>query len=297
MGLICILAISRGVCANEFADVVSITDARGETEKFYSPPKRIICLYGALNELLLALGCSESIVARTRADKDVEGLARLPSIGTHMRPNLELIMAQNPDLVIQLKGRNEALDYLEPFRKLGVKTLVFEIESFMDLFYVTEKLGTLMGKENEAEKLIGNWKKRLEAMTRKNPGPRPRVFYEARYPNLLAAGSMGIINDIIEMAGGRNVVDVPKKLARINEEYLFLKDPDIYIMQKGPMNPASSPPAERPGFRELRASRNVLIVDERKFARPGPYSVDAAETLHNWLFPDDKQKVESQELK
>ncbi len=251
---------------------------------------RIIALYGAINEILIALGAQDSIAARTRADADLEPIKHLPSIGTHMQPNPELIMAQNPDLIIQLKGRSESLRNLDFFRERNIPVLVFQIDTFEDLFSMTEKLGKILNREDRAGELIAEWKNRLKILSDRKHQYRPKVFYEARYPNLLAAGSKGIINEIIKLAGGDNIIDIPKKLVRINEEVLFIRDPDVYIIQKGPMNPDGGNLTQRKNLDKLRAAKMVLVVDEGKFARPGPQSIDAAEQLNSFLFPNRENK-------
>ena len=45
--------------------------------------------------------------------------------------------------------------------------------------------------------------------------PRPRVFFEVRELNLLAAGQGSLVNDIITRAGGENVVTSPQKLTLV----------------------------------------------------------------------------------
>ena len=81
------------------------------------------------------------------------------------------------------------------------------------------------------------------------------------------------------------MVSDSKKLVRYSEEALIAADPDAYIIQKGPMNPEPTPLAGRDHYRDLRAQRagRVLIVDEDRFARPGPRALDAAEELDIWL--------------
>ena len=106
---------------------------------------------------------------------------------------------------------------------------------------------------------------------------------------MLAWGKSGIVNEIIEAAGGVNVIEQPKKLVRISEEILFQKEPDVYIIQQGPMNPIPQALEERPAFKNLHSAQKVLIVDERKFARPGPNSVESAEILHDFLFPTQER--------
>lgn len=106
------------------------------------PATRIIALYGAYNELLLALDARAVLVARTVADARLPALAELadlPVIGTHMRPNAELIVAQKPDLVLQLSGRKEAQLQSEALRTLGVNVLTFEMDSFEQMFDVLAK--------------------------------------------------------------------------------------------------------------------------------------------------------------
>ncbi|MFR8276894.1 MAG: ABC transporter substrate-binding protein [Desulfovibrio fairfieldensis] len=267
---------------------IEVVDDTGVTLTLDKPAERIIALYGAYNELLLALDARDLLVARTVADAHLPELAGLPAIGTHMRPNAELIVAQKPDLVLQLAGRREALLQTEALRKLGINVLTFDMDSFDKMFDVLEKLGRLTGREQKAAGLIRDWRARLATLRARHAGEKPvRVFYEVRYPNLLAAGQGSIVNEIIAVAGGENVVADDKKLVRFNEEALILADPDAYLTQKGPMNPDPQPLSERAHYRDLRAVRTgrVLVVDEDRFARPGPRAVEAAEELERWLHP------------
>lgn len=202
-----------------------------------------------------------------------------------MRPNLELIASARPDVVLQMQGRNEAMHDVQALRKLGIKTLVFEINSFEQLFEVTKKLGQLTGSSGNARFLVDSWKSVLTSLAEKHKGKkRPTVFYEARYPNLLAAGGKGIVNEIIEAAGGENVINLPKKLARISEEILLAKNPDVYIVQKGPMNPMPTPLEQRSNLQSLKT--RSYVVDERKFSRPGPGSIKAVMELESLLYPE-----------
>lgn len=268
------------------ATPIIVSDDTGHEVRLRQPARRVIALYGAFNELLLALGAGDVLAARTVADAAVPGLEHLPAIGTHMRPNAELVVAQSPDLVIQLAGRNEALLQTESLRALGLDVLVFEMNSFEQMFAVLHKLGRLTGREAEAAALVATWQKRLAALEARYANAVPvSVFYEVRYPNLLGAGGGGIVNDMIQRAGGRNVIADEKKLVRFNEEALLAADPDVYIMQRGPMNPAPQPLEQRQHYKSLRTAREgrVFVVDEDRFSRPGPRAVDAAEELGRFL--------------
>jgi len=249
------------------------------------PAARVIALSGALAEILAAMGKGDVLAARTDADADIPALAGKPSVGTHMRPNLELVLGAKPDLVVQLAGRKESLEAVESLRKLGVPVAVFSIDSFAGLFSTAERLGVLTGDPGSAEALINALSARLSALRAKWPkGKKPRVFFEVRYPNLLCAGRDSIVNAVIEAAGGENAVpekDGDKRVVRLGEEELARLDPDLYLVQRGPMNENPVPPADRPHFMELEAVRKgrVYEVPESLYSRPGPGAVTAAEEL------------------
>lgn len=253
---------------------------------------RIIALSGALAETLLALGMDDRIIARTDADGDIPALADKPSIGTHMRPNLELALGAAPDLIVQLAGRKESLESVASLRRLNLPVAVFRINTFDELFSAIERLGVLTGDQAGAEKLVISLQERLDqlrAATALQTGKaRPKVFFEIRYPNLLCAGKDSIVNAVIEAAGGENAVSSMRRVARPGEEELLRLDPDVYLVQRGPMNENPTAPADRPHFKDLRAVRQgrVYFVDERLYSRPGPGAVAAAEELAAGLFPN-----------
>ena len=203
------------------ARALELVDSRGVTVRLERPAQRIIALYGAFNEILLALDARETLVARTAADAAIPGLQDLPAVGTHMRPNAELVAA------LQLAGRQEVLTQTEALEAVGIPVLVYEMQSFEQLFAVTRALGRLTGREARAEALVADWQRRLAVLEQRYAGQPPvRVFYEVRYPNLLAAGRASIVDEIIRHAGGRNVLDAPQKLVRCNEEMLVALDPE-----------------------------------------------------------------------
>lgn len=269
-------------------------DDQGTEIRLAAPAKRIIALYGAFNEILAGMGLTDRLAARTQADVEPPEIAALPSIGTHMRPNLELILGLAPDLVLQMGGRKAASEPVDALRRLGIPTAFFEAGSFADLFSLIARLGALTGEPGKAAALTASLQARLDRVAEKVKdaqaagATRPRVAYEVRYPNLLAAGRGSLVSEVIERAGGENVVEGDGKLVRLAEEELLRLDPAVYLVQQGPMNPTPIPPAERPHFAPLSAIKagRVYLVDERTYSRPGPRAVNAVEELAKILYPD-----------
>lgn len=261
----------------------------GQEVRLARPARRIVALYGAFNEILGAMGLADRIAARTAADTLPPSILDRPVIGTHMRPNAEMIVALGPDLALQMGGREEAVLPLSELAARGVPVAFFRVDSFDGLFSVVERLGVLTGEPGAASRLVADMRSRLEraAAGAGQGAAQPRVFFEARHPNLLAAGRSSMVSDIIARAGGVNCVTAERKLVRLGEEEVLNLDPEVYLVQKGPMNPNPASPQERPGMGGLSAVRRgrVHVVDEGRYSRPGPRNVEAVEELARILRP------------
>lgn len=289
--LIALPALGVLLCLSAFAaGEVRVTDDLGQIISLQQPAARIISLYGAYSEILFAMGIGDRLVARTRADRFPPAILEKPSVGTHLRPNMELVLGLEPDLIIQGSGRKHGHEVIRQIQQKGLAVASFQPSTFTELFTVVHRLGILSGEEEAAEALVERLKDRLERLThqlgiRKQ---RPTVFFEVRYPNLLGAGQQSIVNDVILKAGGINCLPNEKKLVRINIETLVAYNPDVYVVQRGPMNRNPGEPENRPNFQVLKAVRDgrVLFVDEHLFSRPGPRSVLAVEQLAVFLHPE-----------
>lgn len=267
-----------------------MTDDAGQEIVLPRPAVRVIALYGAFNEILDGLGRAELIVARTNVDRLPARIVTLPVIGTHMRPNIEAVLAQKPDLVLQMAGRKEASMPVDALRKHGVQVAMFRAASFAELMGVIRRVGVLTGSQAQAEAMVRGLEARLTALDAKiaQTSGRPRVFFEVRSPNMLGAGRAGLVAEIIARAGGMNCVEERAKFARLSEEEVLRLAPEAYVIQRGPMNPAPLPLAQRPRLRALPAAKagKAWFVDEMKYSRPGPRNIDAVEELALLLHPE-----------
>ena len=269
---------------------VQIVDDLGRTITLERPAARIIPLYGAFAEMLYSIGAGGGVVARTQADSFPEGILKLPSVGTHMHPNVEMILGLKPDLIVQSGSRYEASAEMDRMRDAAVPVAVFAPVTFEGIFSAMERLGVLTDREEAAREAVAGLRKRLKTVRDRLADvkePR-RVFFEVRAQPLTAAGGGSIVREILLAAGAVNSLKSDKAIAQYNFERLLLDDPDVYIVQQGPMNRNPVDPGERPHFDRLRSVRDgkVLIVDEFLYSRPGPRCVDAVEELAARLYPD-----------
>ena len=283
------LLLGSSILVGPVWGALQIQDDRGQEISLTAPPQRLVSLYGGLTEILMALGLKDRIVAHIQGD---ESLTNIPTVGTHLQPNVEMILALKPDLVVQ-GGVPKGMPALKKLESEGVPVAMFAPQDFKGLFSLIQRLGVLTGKGEAAAALNRNLTERLANVARRLQGTRlVPVFFEVRYLNLLAAGRGSMVNDIITRAGGVNIVESPQRLAPFGLEALLQADPEVYIIQQGPMNKSPEDIYSRPYFQELRAvkARRVLVVSESLFSRPGPRSAEAVEQLARFLHPEQMQK-------
>ncbi len=266
-----------------YSEGISFTDDTGRTIKLNSHAHRIIPLYGAFLEMLFAVGAGKAVIARTKADSYFEPARSLPSVGTHMRPNVEMIISMQPDLVIQTVSQKRRLPEIARIEEAGIPVAAFSPKDFESIFNTMLIFGEITGHEKDARSVVDKLKNKLERLKSfvKQSGKKYTVFFEVRQMPLTAAGRASIVQKILEAAGLENIVTVDRKLVRFDVETLLAKNPDFYIIQKGPMNKNPIPLQDRDHLSKLKAARDnkVLVVDEFMFSRPGPRCVEAVEFL------------------
>jgi iron complex transport system substrate-binding protein len=273
-----------------WANPVSVTDDLGQTITLAAPAQRVIPLYGAFTEVLSTIGAGNQLVARTEADQETPEILHLPAVGTHMRPNVEMIIALKPDLVIQSASRLMASPEIQRVIDAGIPVAVFAPNTFAEIFHTMERLGILTGRETAARDLVGQMTRRLASVQQHLAGVsrRLRVFFEVRAEPLSAAGRESLVQEILDAVNVENVVTVNKAIVSMDLERLLVENPDVYVVQRGPMNRNPVDPRERQHFDRIRAIQEgkVIFVEEPLYSRPGPRCVDAVEQLAAALYPD-----------
>lgn len=268
---------------------VQVVDDAGRTVRLEAPARRVIPLYGAFAEMLYAIGAGDIVAARTQADSFPPDIRTLPSVGTHMRPNVEMILGLQPDLVVQSASRRNATPELARLEEAGIPVVIFAPKDFEGVFTAMERLGALVGRSEQAHTAVETLRRRLEVVRSVCAASpyRPRLVFEIRANPLAVAGQGGMPQAVMDAVGAINAVSVPDPIVQTSVENLLTLDPDVYLVQKGPMNPSPGHPRDRAHFDRLRAviSGRVYEVDEALYSRPGPRAVDAAEDLARRLYP------------
>lgn len=146
--------------SNDASDgTVTVTDNYGE-KTVPSPPKRVVALDNRSFELLDSWGIKPVAAARQLVPNSIPGIAddeEIIDIGNHREPNLEAIVAADPDVIIsgqRFEQYDEEIEKLVPDATL----LDFEPrdgEPFdREVIRQTLELGEVFGKQAEAEQTV-----------------------------------------------------------------------------------------------------------------------------------------------
>ncbi|HSJ06877.1 MAG TPA: helical backbone metal receptor [Longimicrobiales bacterium] len=264
------------------ATAIRVVDDIGRAVVLAAPARRVISLIPAQTEVILRLAGPDVLVARTRWDTD-SALASLPSVGNALTPSVEWLAALRPDLVIAWPDA-QSRDVVKRLDDVGIPVYASRVESVADVRTMIRRLGVLLGRTSAADSLDGAISAELESVRRLVAGrPERSVLYLLNAEPPMAAGPGTYVDELIRMAGGRNVFDDLRQLwPQVALEEIIARQPDVIIR---PSDRALDDPlaglAGRPGWRELDAVRHgrVHAVDPDLYNRPGPRVGAAAHGL------------------
>src|SRR2546429_8859075 len=152
-----------------------------------APARRIVSLLPSFTEILFAIGAGERLVGRTAwCDYPPAALA-VPSVGAGPPRNGEAVAARRPDLVVLYRsGPN--VTAAEQFERLGVQTVLLDLNRLEELGPVARRLGVLTGRTAAGDSLA----RAMDSLASQPPipGPRSLVFIVWDNPPIvIGAGS------------------------------------------------------------------------------------------------------------
>lgn len=261
-------------------------------------PTRIVSTFPSVTETLFALGVGGRVVGVSNYCRYPPAALSLPKVGTYTRPDPEKIALLRPDLVIIQQTATTLADRL---RALGIPYTRVKVGSLDEIYSLISDIGSAVEVPDRAEKLNADIQSRLAAFRGEARGqPHPKVLIVVgRTPgeltNLVAVGPGSYLAELLEIAGGTNVLgDTSVSYPRISLETVLRLNPDV-ILDASMMDQAGSDPAAQEerlrepwlAHRELTAVRNgrVFGLASETLVTPGPRVVDAVELLRTKIHP------------
>ena len=195
-------------------------------------PQRIISAIPAVTQMLYAIGAGPQLIAVSNFDQSPEA-ATLPRIGALLDPDMERMFSLQPDLVI-LYGSQ--IDEIGQLTRAQIPVLTYRHGDLRHLTSTIRLLGKQTGHTDSADMVAAAIERdvaRLRTRLRNRSRPRTLLVF-GREPdtirNVYASGGIGFLNDILEAAGGTNVLaNVQREAAQPSSETILALAPDVII--------------------------------------------------------------------
>lgn len=255
---------------------------------------RIVSIVPATTEMLFAMGAGDRVVAVGSYDRFPADVDKLPRVGALLDPDVERIIAMRPDLVVLYGTQTELRTQLER------ATIPFYPDTHRGLSDITEtirSLGARIGMETSANSLAARIEARLkEIRSRVANSERPRTLLvfgrdKGTLTNIDASGGYGFLHDMLEAAGGTDVLgDVHQQSVMMTTEMVLARAPEAIIeLRYARGDPTSE--ADMAAWNRLAsvpAVRNhrVYLLRGEEFVVPGPRVAAATERIARTLHPE-----------
>lgn len=283
-------------CASVLVSQMAVADAL---------PQRWVSAGGAFSEWVVALGGESKLVGVDSTSLYPQSLRSLPGVGYQRALAAEGILALKPDILV---GSNEMgpPPVLEQLKAAGVRIELLSAKADVPaLQHNLTELGQLLGKETEAQALMGGYLKRLQTQAdwvklaqqqQQQPAPRVLMLLSHSGDNLQMAGKDTLAAWMIQQAGGKSLGE-HNGYKPVSSEAMLSLDPQVIIFASGRLEGDAARKAlleQNPILAQTQAGRNgrVVVIDPTLLVGGlGPRVPDALTRLSTAFYPDAKAQT------
>ena len=249
---------------------------KGENKKY----NRIVVLDPATVEMIYMLGAEDKIVGVANLERSKvwpeEKVAKLESVGTFMKPSLEKIITLKPDLVITSALTDDNLN--NGLKSNNIESKRIQANSIEEIFTNFMEVAKMLGKENEANKIIAEKRAKLEEIKKMATGNKKGLFVMSASP-LMVFGNDNLPNDIMKLLNIKNIAENQKgRNPIVTPEFIIKENPDMIITLLP--NP-SQIVATNPQLKNVNAIKNskFIVVNSSQILRGSPRTIDQIEEI------------------
>lgn len=269
------------------------TDPSGAEVSIPDSIDSIVCLSPAVNEVLIALGVGDSLVAYDTQSVGLEGIpADLPTLDM-MQPDMETLASLKPDVL--LVSNMTLYDQENPFQQLidmGVCVLcvpsansIAEIESSLSF------IAAAVGKSAEGDALIGGMQAELDriAAIGESITEKKTVYFEiGAAPNMYSFGRGVFLNEMIELIGAENILADQEGWLAVEGETVASANPDVILTNVNYLDDAVGEILSRSGWEGVSAIQNkqVYYIDNMSSSLSNHNIVKALDEMAKAVYPD-----------
>ena len=226
---------------------------------------------------------------------ELEGASSASSVGTITKPNLESIIALEPDLVLLSGELSSHAEIKNELDGLGIKTIEIVVDSFDDYDSYMRTFTELTGRDDLYEQNVVNVRSGIESVTGKVPSDNEVPTYLAM--RVSATKNKVLKNDyfacdIFNDIGLHNAVTDDSALDELSAEWIAGVDPDIiFVVLQGEDEEATQSFRQdfesSPSWSGLSAVQNgkVFILPKEYFQyKPNAQWAAAYEYVYNLIY-------------
>lgn len=298
--LLCLLTACGGQTASETPSAqpaettLPTTDPGGAAIVIPEQVNSVVALAPSICETLVALGVGEKIVGYDLQSVGLAGLPEnVPAFDT-VNPDVEQLTALAPDmlLVSSLSLYDQEAPY-QPLIDAGVCVIcVPASESIENVRSDIRFLAAALSVPEEGERVVKEMDAeldRLSAIVSDIPEEeRKSVYFEiSPAPYLYSCGSDTYLHEMIELAGGRNILADRSGWLAVEGETVVAADPDVIFTNINYMDAPVEEILGREGWAGVSAvvDKNVYYIDNVASSLPDQNIVKAVEQMAQALYP------------
>lgn len=271
------------------------TDPSGASIVIPEQVDSVVALAPSICEVMVALGVEEKLTGYDLQSVGMEGLPEnVPTFDT-VNPDVEQLTALAPDMLIvsNLSLYDQEAPY-QPLIDAGVCVVcVPTSDSVEDVRSDIRFLAAALRVPEEGERVLDEMDAELarvsDIVSDIPEEERKSVYFEiSPAPYLYSCGSGTYLHEMIELAGGRNVLADQSGWLSLEGETVVAANPDVIFTN---VNYTDAPVEEilgREGWAGVSAvqNQNVYYIDNSASALPDQNIVKAVEQMAQALYPE-----------
>jgi iron complex transport system substrate-binding protein len=260
---------------------------------FVAEAHRVISIIPATTEMLFAMGAGDRVIAIGNYDRYPPESQKLPRVGGLIDANVEQILQMRPDLVIVYATQTELKRRLE---RANIAYYSYVHKGLADITQTIRTLGLRVGADAAGNALASRLEQELDDVRRRVAAqPRPKTLLVfGREPgslrNIDASGGDGFLHDMLETAGGADVLaDIHRQSVMMTTEMVLARAPDVIIelrYLKDAVNNADMSAWNRLSAVPAVKNHRVILLTGEEFVVPGPRVAQAVRRMAVALHPD-----------
>ncbi|GEL78605.1 ABC transporter substrate-binding protein [Tenuibacillus multivorans] len=269
-------------------EAVTLTDKSGTEVTIEELPERIVSVIPSATETVFTVGAGEQVVGvsdNANYPEDVQDIERVGGL----QLNIEKIVSLEPDLVVADVNNGEDINAL---RQAGLNVLVLGAQNLEAVYEDIKLVGQATGHVDQADEIISGMKADVEEVQEVVSGlsedEKKKVWIEVG-PELFSGGEGSFIDEMIDLAGGINIIGDQEGWPQVSEEIVLEKDPDVIITTYGYyIDNSVEQVLARENWQNVTAVKEEQVYDLHSdmLTRPGPRLTEGLKTLAKTFYPD-----------